>query len=113
VIKVQSKANNKAVYCEALQIDSNFLKSYNQAPRFTISDASTALVIGAWYRASLGGFSPQQEIEVSVTACNSWWGKFRACIDHPQTVVRVAAWLGVVSVALGAGGVALGVISLR
>lgn len=29
------------------------------------------------------------------------WGKLRACLDHPQTVVRVGAWLGAIGLALG------------
>jgi hypothetical protein len=31
-----------------------------------------------------------------------------ACTDHPQIIVRVAAWLGLISVVLGLLGVIIG-----
>ena len=112
VVKISNPQGSKAVYCEALQIDDNFLKQYNQLPRISIAQPSQALVIGAWYRAALGGLQPQTDVPLQVSACNSWWGKFRACIGHPQVVVRLASWLGVLGLALGVIGLVLGVISI-
>ena len=112
VIKIENPGNGKVVYCEALQIDKNFLDAYNQPPRFRINDPQEALVISGWYRAVLGGAPTQSEIQLSIKACNSWWGKFRACTQHPQTVVRVAAWLGAIGLFLGIVGLVLGVVSL-
>lgn len=113
IIKIKNTANGKSVYCEALQIDQNFLNSYNQLSRFTISNPSDALVINGWYRAALGGISTQSDASLSISPCNFWWGKFKACTHHPQTVVRVAAWLGLISVVLGLLGAVLGAASLR
>lgn len=112
VVKIQNPNNGKAVYCEALQIDRNFLSYYNQSPRFKISAPQDALVINGWYRASLGGLSPQSDIQLRIKSCNSWWGKFKACTHHPQTIVRVAAWLGLISVILGLLGAVLGAASV-
>ena len=42
---------------------------------------------------------------------DSYWGRFKACIHHPQTVVRIAAWLGAIGAALGLVGVVLGGLS--
>ena len=111
IIKITNTENGKSVYCEALQIDSNFLSSYNQSPRINIKDPQSAIVVGAWYRAALGGLDTQQDVSLKVRPCNSMWGRFMACAHHPQTVVRVAAWLGVISVALGVLGVVLSVCS--
>lgn len=113
VIRIKNPDNGKVVYCEALQIDNNFLAAYNQQPRFTISAPQEALVINGWYRAALGGVSTQSDVQLSIKPCNSWWGKFKACTHHPQTVVRVAAWLGLISVILGLLGAVLGAASLR
>ena len=112
VVKITNPANGKSVYCEALQIESNFLAQYNQSPRHTITAPSSSLVIGAWYRAGLGGLRAQSNVQLSIEAANSWWGMFAACIHHPQIVVRLAAWLGGIGLVLGIIGLVLGVISV-
>lgn len=112
VIRIENPQSGDSVYCETLQIDENFLNQYNQHPRFIIHKPSKALVIGAWYRNSLGGLQTQSDVNLKVTICNSWWGKFKACTDHPQVVVRVAAWLGGVGLVLGVIGFVLGVVSI-
>lgn len=114
IVKIKNSNNGKVVYCEALQIDSNFLTAYNEpgSRRLKISAPQESLVINGWYRAALGGLSTQTEATLSIKASNTWWGKFKACTHHPQTVVRVAAWLGLVSVILGLLGAALGGASL-
>ena len=112
VINVKNPSSGRSVYCEALQIDANFLSQYNQAPRFTIAQPSEALVIGAWYRAGLGNVQSQSEVPLEISACNSWWGQFKASTGHPQVVVRLAAWLGGIGLALGVIGLKLGIISI-
>lgn len=111
VICVVNPGNKAKIYCEALQIERNFLTSYNKAPRFRISDQASALVIGEWFRAKLG-ITTQEEVQLQIRPCRTWWGQFRACTDHPQVVVRVAAWLGLIGLVLGVIGLVLGIISL-
>lgn len=110
VVKITNPANGKIVYCEALQMESNFLSQYNTPPRIPIENPSASLVIGAWFRASLGGLSTQSDVALKVKPCRTWWAKFRACTDHPQVVVRVAACLGGVGLVLGVVGLVLGFI---
>lgn len=112
IVKIINSENGKSIYCEALQIDKYFLNIYNQLPRTSIADAKNAIVISGWYRAALGELSSKIDVALIITPSNSWFGKFMACIYHPQVVVRVAAWLGVISVALGFLGVVLGLISI-
>ena len=112
VVKIESPDGRYVVYCEALQIEANFLKQYNQTPRYDILAPASAIVLSSWYRAKLGQLETQEEYQLEITRADNWWGRLRACMQHPQIVVRVAAWLGVVSVALGALGVLLGVVSL-
>lgn len=112
IVKITNPDNGKAVYCEALQIDNNFLSTYNQSPRISIDNPQSSIVIGGWYRAALGGLSTQMDVPLTIKPCNTWWGHFKACTDHPQTVVRVAAWLGLISVVLGFLGMLLGAASL-
>ncbi|WP_435627452.1 hypothetical protein [Candidatus Ferrigenium straubiae] len=112
IVKITNPANGKCIYCEALQIENNFLRGYNQSPRISITDPQAALVIGGWYRAALGNLSTQVDIPLNIKPSNGWWGKFKACIDHPQIIVRVAAWLGAIGLFLGIVGLVLGVLSL-
>lgn len=107
---IRNRTNAKAVYCEALQIDKNFLSVYNQPPRLTITDPRNSIVIGAWYRAKLG-VATQADHDLEVRPSSGWWGCFRACAHHPQIVVRIAIWLAAWSVVLGLIGVLLGIIS--
>lgn len=113
VVKIKNSTNEKCVYCEALQIEENFLMKYNKPPRYNITDPESSLVIGAWFRAGLGGIKTQSEVPLTVTPCSSWWGQFRACIDHPQVVVRLATWLGAIGLVLGVLGLALGIAAFK
>lgn len=112
IIKINNPANGKVVYCEALQIDNNFLNVYNTPPRKTISNPENVMVINGWYRSKLGGLDTQSEVDLNIKPSNCWWGKLKACTDHPQVVVRVAAWLGAIGLFLGILGLILGVLSL-
>lgn len=112
IVKIMNPDNGNIIYCEALQIDNNFLCAYNQSPRITISNPQTVLVINGWYRAALGDLSTQSEVLLCIKPANSWWSKFKACTDHPQIIVRMAAWLSVIGLFLGVIGLVLGVLSL-
>jgi hypothetical protein len=113
VVRISNPATGKKIYCEAMQIDDNFLRDYNNSDyRYPLSDPAHSIVMGGWYRAKLGDIPKQIEIELTVKACDTRWGKFRACLDHPQIVVRVAAWLGAISVGLGLLGAILGALGV-
>ncbi len=111
IVRVENRANGKVVYCEVLQIDKNFLRSYNQAPRLAITDTENTIVIGAWYRSKLG-VGTQAGYDFDIRPSESLWGRFWACAHHPQIVVRIAIWLAVWSVVLGFIGATLGVVSV-
>ncbi|WP_224982948.1 hypothetical protein [Geomonas agri] len=113
VVKVINTKNGKAIYCEALQIDNNFLREYNKQPRFIIDDPVNSIVMNSWFRAKLDIFNTQENYDISVVATNSCKFKIRAGIDHPQLVVRVAVWLGIVGAVSGVIGVLLGMYSLK
>jgi hypothetical protein len=112
VVKITNPETKRVVFCEALQLEENFLKRYNQPPRYMIKDPGSSIIMSGWYRIRLGGLQTQHEYALEVTEADSWCAKIRACLHHPQIVVRVAVWLGLVSVALGALGVILGAISV-
>ncbi|MFJ0380053.1 hypothetical protein [Bordetella bronchiseptica] len=112
VICITNLSNGKRIYCEALQIDGNFLKNYNISPRISITEPKDSVVMGAWYRSGLGVSATQVNINLQIKACNSLIGKFRASIGHPQIVVRQGTWLGGIGFLLGLIGLVLGILSL-
>jgi len=112
IVRIKNTVNRKVIYCEALQIDDNFLNVYNEPHRVKIKNPQGSIVINGWYRASLGGLSTQTQAALNIRPCNSLWGKFMACTYHPQTVVRIAAWLGLVSVLLGLVGLIISLASV-
>lgn len=112
VIKILNKSNNAVVFCEALEIEENFQDYYNQPNRVHINLNEKTIVMNNWYRKHLGGIETKKHHNLEVSVSDGWLGKIRANIGHPQVVVRLATWLGVMSVFLGGLGVVLGVLSI-
>ena len=76
------------MYCEALQIESNFLRRYNVSPRLPITDQANALVVNAWYRQLLGGVETRQEAELEIVPAKHVLERVRLLLRHPQIVIR-------------------------
>jgi hypothetical protein len=112
IVKITHSESGRSVFCEALQFEDNFLNKYNHSPRFTIANPDSSVVMSGWYRARLGELQTQREYPLHIDPADSAYGKIRACMQHPQVVVRVAVWLGLLSVALGVVGALLGIVSL-
>ncbi|MEJ2436535.1 MAG: hypothetical protein P8Y43_07065 [Sulfurovaceae bacterium] len=101
IVKIENNSNNFVIYCEALKIDANFLREYNQKPRIHIDENEQTIIMNDWYRQHLGNISTQKSYDLKVSEANGPYGKFRVCIGHPQVIVRLAAWLALISVGLG------------
>jgi len=112
VVRLFSTAANKSVYCEALTIDDNFLRNYNREPRIPITDPQSTLVAAEWYRKRLGDLKTGTESDIEVTPANCMYGRIRACLDHPQIVVRIAVKLAIWSVVLGIAGFIFGIAGI-
>jgi hypothetical protein len=114
VICIKNSATRKEVYCEICQVDPNFRKNYNTkgGGREKIDVVTPSLVINEWYRKLLGIDKNQPEHKLDMTEVDTWYGKIRACLHHPQVIVRVATKLGIISVVEGLIGFGLGLASL-
>jgi hypothetical protein len=112
IVRLFSADTRKSVYCEVLTIDDNFLRSYNQPSRIQIAESQSALVIAEWYRMRLGGLKTLTEADIEVTPANGVCGRVRACLDHPQVVVRLAVILALWSFVLGVIGFVLVIASI-
>ena len=115
IIKIKNKSNGSKVYCESLEIDGNFITEYNDknSQRIKINKAEKTIILNGWHRKRLGGIETNKFHNLEVSDANNLWGKLCAGADHPQTVVRITTWLGVISAGLGLIGVGLGLISVE
>lgn len=108
IVEIKNKGNGKSVYCEALQIDENYKFAYKNGWTCELPKSEAVITVNAWYRNKLKLTQTNQDYELGVSAENHLYGKLMANFQHPQVVVRVAMWLGCISVALGIIGVCLG-----
>jgi hypothetical protein len=92
--------SGREVFCECRTIDANFMDQYNQQGRVPIpKPAGNTLVIGKWYRDALGGIKTQEDVPLTITPAKMpAWRAFRAAAHHPDFVVRLATYLGVIGV---------------
>lgn len=107
IVKIESLETKAFVYCEALNIDKNFLAEYNQKSRLCIRENVATIVISDWYRKKLGDIQKKPH-NLKISLSNGYYGKFMACMQHPQIVVRLATSLALISVILGMLGLILG-----
>jgi len=111
VIKITNSDTGENVYCEALSIDENFLKEYNKEDRYQIKlgKETHTVVLNSWYRKHLGHIKPQSKNTFEIEIKDTVFGKIMASLKHPQIIIRVACWLGIISVGLGILSVFLGI----
>jgi hypothetical protein len=110
VVRIKNKDTKKVVYCEALQIGSNYLKRYNTNDRtHKITEKGRSVVISEWYRKKLGISGTQVDVDFEIEVKDNPWGHLRAALHNPQIVIRLAMELALLSVVLGAIGIYLGI----
>lgn len=107
VVKITNSKNNKAIFCECLEIEDNYISAYNNPPRINIDKDEPTITINSWYRKRLGGIATKTTHELEIREANGWYGRLRANIGHPQVVVRMAVWLSLLSLGLGVLGVCI------
>lgn len=115
IAKLKNQSNKKSIYCEVLIVDENFRVNYNEAEHTNnIAQAEEAAVMNGWYRGQLG-VEKNKKAQLEVTLPR-WQPlsllQIRAGLSHPDNAVRVACTLAVVSVALGAIGLLLGLLAI-
>ncbi|MDP2506957.1 hypothetical protein [Oceanobacter sp. 3_MG-2023] len=93
--------NKQKVFCEALQIDHNYRKEYKTGRTYPLTENEAVITLNSWYRNKLGITATNEYCNLTIKPANHLFGKFRATIGHPQIIIRLATWLGIISVALG------------
>lgn len=119
IIRVTTEeGKSKSIFCEALYADRWYMEKWIERwtkRRQKIPSASENLAfISLWYRNRLGiGIGHQSlAIEYRDTPRPFWW-QVRACIDHPQVVVRLATLLAIIGLGLGILALGLGIAGVH
>jgi hypothetical protein len=113
-LRIKSR-NGKAVWCEGVINNENYLKRYNvsgQGRRRIPEDSARVLTMGAWYRRLLSierdAEDRLMDTELDIRSFNAhkwsvrrWAGAVRVSQQHPVSTNRIAMNLAVLSVALG------------
>lgn len=91
----------RTIVTEIRVIDSNFRFRYSNSDRTrSLPDGEAIIVINEHYRDKLK-IGDAELMELDIVRLRSPFAGMISGIQHPQTVVRTATWLGVLSLALG------------
>ena len=114
IVKITNKNTSKSIWCEVVKASGNFIERYNRNPRTNeIKEDIPFIVLNEWYREKLGlNKNETANIEIKVSKMPLFFRQIQASYIHPDNTVRLAVDLAFVSVALGAIGLLLGIISL-
>jgi len=112
VVKVRNTESGRGVFCEVKMIDNFYLDNYRELIGKALTEPGKAVFVNAWYRKRLGIELSDKEVSLDVTAADSIYGQIRACLNHPQVVVRIAMGLGLWSFVLSLIGLAFAIIPL-
>lgn len=111
--------DTRSIYCEALYADPNDIsrfEEYRKSKCFEPLGAGKLVFVNRWYHDRLGIVAtPGTDIDLKLSLGwfrRSWWRQLRACLQHPQVVVRLATWLGLLGLVLGIIGIVVGVMPL-
>ena len=103
IVAIRNPANRKTVHCELYKIDSNFRNHYKKSGNTrSIPLKDNVIILNYYYRAKLGIDETGTVHTLSIKKALPLIGNFRLNISHPQSVVRMAVWLGGISVIMGA-----------
>lgn len=106
VVKITNNANGKKVYCEFYLIDKNYMENYNTRPKTVkIKPQQEVVVLNNWYRSRLCINETQKKYSLTIRSVNRVVGSVMLNSGHPQSIVRMAFWLGVLGAVLGFLGV--------
>lgn len=113
IVRISRKGAGGGVYCEALQLDDNYVAEYDggRRRRKIGGDVGGVITMGDWYRKKLG-VKKNSQVPFVICPCNGLWGKFWACMDHPQVVVRLSTCLGAIGLVLGVVGFAISIMQV-
>ncbi|MDA0125997.1 MULTISPECIES: hypothetical protein [Vibrio] len=107
IIRIKNPVSGRKVWVEFMFGDENFRKSYNERKTRTINSNEQTLIISQWYREIIEVNKNESiELEVKKSRLPLWIKTMLAARKHPDSTVRLATYLAVLSVVLGVIGCA-------
>ena len=104
IICLRNPSNNHKIWVEYLSGDDNFYHSYNERKKtIKIDPNEKTLILSEYYRKKLG-LEKGDDIPVDITICNIIPDILKsplAAVYHPDPTVRLAIFLGFVSIGMG------------
>jgi hypothetical protein len=116
-VKVKNRSG-KSILCERHAADESFRRRYDERmkkikkPLVDEEEFENIIFMSKWYRNRLN-IGSDSVVELDIAELGKWrLAGWRVSKDHPQAVVRCAAWLGFFSILLGFLGFALGIFGV-
>ncbi|MGF1689645.1 hypothetical protein [Photobacterium kagoshimensis] len=102
IVQIKNLTKKKKVWVEILNGTDNFIKNYNDRKTISIKSSDKTLIASEWYRKLLGLDKNQiNKIEIKHSKFPLFIKTFLAAKSHPDTNVRLATYLAILSVILG------------
>lgn len=136
IVRLSSVRTGRTVYCELLTIDSNFISLYNytnecekgkpleerrvrrrKLPTGQSVSGDRHICMSQWYREKLSGRCSVKPVrtnskeQITIKAADHTYGRICACLDHPQVIVRISMYLGLLGAVLGLVGFLFSILS--
>lgn len=104
IVRLRNPSNNRKVWVEYLSGDNNFYKNYNDRDKtIDIDPSKKTLILSEYYRDKLG-LKKGDDIQVDIGIYDIVPAILKsplAAVNHPDSTVRLAIFLGSVSIVLG------------
>jgi hypothetical protein len=112
IVKIRCTHSGRSFYCEAKLIDKFYRDHYREEIGTPLQNPERAIFLNAWYRQRLAIGLEDDEVSLVITEASSVYGQIRACLHHPQVIVRLATILGLWSLFLAFVAAVLAIIPL-
>ena len=112
VIKITNNVTHKSVHCEYYGIDENFIEYYKSRYQTkNINKDDKVIVINQWYRKILGITATGETVSLTIKPYNNYFRRLLLNLNHPQSIIRISLFLGIISVLLGLLSIVLSVLN--
>ena len=111
-VRIRNLANGRSIVCEQRIIDSTFRRLYQDPSKGrSLPPQDSVVVISAYYRDRLElDLDRYSEADLEIRVPRGPMAGITAGVTHPNSAVRTATWLGVLSIVLGGIGLAIALL---
>jgi hypothetical protein len=101
-VAIENLRTGKRIVCELRIIENHFRSTYKDHTGVTLPEDRDVLVVNGYYREKLAlPDRPREIANLEIVPARGVIASLRSGTMHPNSAVRTATWLGVLSAALG------------